>query len=110
MRGTSPCNSRDVSVKALNKLPTEQLFKLQGMQELDNPKEMSLTWIKHLYGLVDQLYEMELQMTGIKPKDAIGFKEVPPVNQENYPPEDTLPEDGLYHSWGGTLVKYTGGC
>ena len=24
------------------------------------------------------------------------LKEVPLVNQENYPPEDTLPEDGLY--------------
>ena len=32
-------------------------------------------------------------MTGMKPKDAIGLKE---VNQEDYPPEDTLPEDGLY--------------
>ena len=35
-------------------------------------------------------------MTGMKPKDAIELKEVPLVNQENYPPEDTLPEDGLY--------------
>ena len=35
-------------------------------------------------------------MIGMKPKDAIGLKEVPPVNQENYPPEDMLPEDGLY--------------
>ena len=40
---------------------------------------------------------METQITGMKPKDVIGLKEVPLVNQENYPPEDTLPEDGLYH-------------
>ena len=35
-------------------------------------------------------------MTGMKPKDAIKLNQVPLVNQENYPPEDTLPEDGLY--------------
>ena len=38
-----------------------------------------------------------MQMIGMSPKDTIGLKEVPPVNQENYPPEDTLPEDELYH-------------
>ena len=27
----------------------------------------------------------------------IGLKEVPLVNQENYPPEDTFPEDRLYY-------------
>ena len=36
-------------------------------------------------------------MIGMSPKDAIGPKEVPLVNWESYPPEDTLPEDGLYH-------------
>ena len=35
-------------------------------------------------------------MTGMKPKDANELKEVTLVNRENYPPEDTLPEDGLY--------------
>ena len=32
----------------------------------------------------------------MKPKDAIKFNEIPLVNRENYPPEDMLPEDGLY--------------
>ena len=32
----------------------------------------------------------------MKPKDVIELKEVPLVNQGNYPPEDTFPEDGLY--------------
>ena len=36
-------------------------------------------------------------MIGIKPKDAIELKEVSLVNRENYLPEDTLPEDRLYH-------------
>ena len=35
-------------------------------------------------------------MIDIKPKDAIKLKEVPLVNQESYPPEEKLPEDGLY--------------
>ena len=35
-------------------------------------------------------------MIGMKPKDAIKLNEVPLVTQESYPPEDTLPEDGLY--------------
>ena len=34
-------------------------------------------------------------MIGMSPKDAIELKEVPLV--ERYFPEDTLPEDGLYH-------------
>ena len=35
-------------------------------------------------------------MIGMSPKDAIELKEVPLVNRENCPPEDMLPEDGLY--------------
>ena len=34
-------------------------------------------------------------MTGMKPEDAIGLKEIPLI--ENYQPEETLPEDRLYH-------------
>ena len=35
-------------------------------------------------------------MIGMKPKDAIKLKEVPLVSRESYPPEEVLPEDGLY--------------
>ena len=35
-------------------------------------------------------------MIGMKPKDAIKLDEVPLVAQESYPPEEVLPEDGLY--------------
>ena len=35
-------------------------------------------------------------MIGMKPKDAIKLKEVPLVAHESYPPEEVLPEDGLY--------------
>ena len=36
-------------------------------------------------------------MTGMKPKDTIKLEEVPLVHGEIYPPEGTLPRDGLYH-------------
>ena len=36
-------------------------------------------------------------MVGMKHSDAIELNEVPQVKQESYPPEDKLPEDGLYH-------------
>ena len=35
-------------------------------------------------------------MIGMKPKDAIKLNEVPLVDRESYPPEEILPEDGLY--------------
>ena len=83
-------------VKALNKVLAERLFKEQDAQELNDPDKVSATWVRHLYGLVDELNDMQTQMTGMKPKDAIKLNQVPLVNRENYPPEDTLPEDRLY--------------
>ena len=81
-------------IKALNKLLAENLFKVQDAQEFNNPELVSSTWVKHLYGLVDKLNNTEMPMTGMKPEDAIELKEVALV--ENYPPEDKLPENGLY--------------
>ena len=46
---------------------------------------------------MDELNNTETQMTGMKHSDAIKLSQVPPVNQENYPPQDTLLKDGLYH-------------
>ena len=83
-------------VEALNKIITERLFKVQDAQELNDPERVSATWVKHLYGLVDELNDTETEMIGMKPKDAIQLNEVPLVAQESYPPEKVLPEDGLY--------------
>ena len=66
------------------------------MQELNDPEKVSVTWVRHLYGLVDKLNDTETQMIGMKPMDAIKMDQVPLVNQENFSPEETLPEDGLY--------------
>ena len=83
-------------VEALNKILAERLFKVQDAQELNDPEHVSATWVKHLYGLVDELNGTQTETIGMKPKDAIKLNEVPLVARENYPPEDTLPEDGLY--------------
>ena len=64
---------------------------------MNDPEEVSSRWVKHLYGLVDELNDTLTEMIGVKPKDAIVLDQVPLVNQEAYPPEDTLPEDELYH-------------
>ena len=69
---------------------------MQDAQELNNPDKVSVTWVRHLYGLVDEFNDTETQMTGMKPKDAIKLNQVPSVYQKNYPPEATLLEDGLY--------------
>ena len=63
---------------------------------MNDPEKVSSRWVKHLYGLVDELNNTETEMIGMKAKDAIKLNEVPLVSQENYPPEDTLPEHGLY--------------
>ena len=83
-------------VEALNKILTERLFKVQDAQELNDPEKVSSRWVKHLYGLVDELNDTTTEMIGMKPKDAIKLNEVPLVTRESYPPEEVLPEDGLY--------------
>ena len=83
-------------VEALNRILAEQLFKVQDVQELNDPEKVSWTWVKHLYGLVGKLNDTETQMTRMKPSDVIKLNQVPLVNRENYPPEDTLPEYGFY--------------
>ena len=83
-------------VEALNKILAERLFKVQYAQELNDPEKVSLRWVKHLYGLGDELNGMETEMIGMKPKDKIKLNEVPLVDRESYPPEEVLPEDGLY--------------
>ena len=67
-------------VEALNKILAERLFKVQDAQEFNDPEKVSSRWVKHLYGLVDELNDMETEMIGMKPKDAIKLNEVPPVD------------------------------
>ena len=63
---------------------------------MNDPEKVSATWVKHLYGLVDELNDKETEMIGMKPKDAINLDKVPLDKQETYPPEEVLPEDALY--------------
>ena len=52
----------------------ERLFKVRDAQEFNIPEKVSLRWVKHLYGLVDELNDTETVMIGMKPKDAIKLK------------------------------------
>ena len=61
-------------IEVFNILLTEQLFKVQDAHELNDPKKVLSTWVKHLYGLIDRLQVMETQMMGLSPKDAIELK------------------------------------
>ena len=89
-------HNHTVFVKALNKIFAERLFKVQDAQELNDPDKVSSRWVKHLYGLVDKLNDMQTEMIGMKPKYVIVLDRVPLVKREVYPEEDKLPEDGLY--------------
>ena len=83
-------------MEALNKILAERLFKVEDAQELNDPEKVSATWVNHLYRLVDKLKDTETEMIGMKRKDAIVLDQVPLVTRESYPPEEVLPEDGLY--------------
>ena len=89
-------HSHTAFVEALNKILAERLFRVQDAQELNDAEKISSRWVKHLYGLVDELNDSTTEMIGMKPKDAIKLDEVPLVNRESYPPEEVLPEYGLY--------------
>ena len=53
--------------------------KLRGYSKLRKAELIALTCVKHLYGLVDELNDMETEMVGMKPKDAIVLDQVPLV-------------------------------
>ena len=84
-------------VKALNKILAENLFKIQDSQELNDSEKVSSTWVRYMYELVDELKDTETDMIGMKPKNVIKLIQVPLIKRENYLPEGTLSEDGLYH-------------
>ena len=76
---TKYTDTHTVFVEALNKILAERLFKVQDAQELNDPEKVLSRWVKHLYGLVDELNDTETVMIGMKPKDAIKLNEVPLV-------------------------------
>ena len=50
-------------------------------KSLNDPEKASATWVKHLYGLVDELNDTQTEMIGMKPKDAIVLDQAPLVKQ-----------------------------
>ena len=76
---TKYAHTHTAFVGALNKILAERLSKVQDAQELNDPERVSSRWVKHLYGLVDELNNTETEMIGMTPKDAIELNEVPLV-------------------------------
>ena len=87
-------HTHTVFLEAFSKVLTERLFKVQDVQELNDPERVLSTWVEHPYGSVDQLDDTKIQITGMSPSEVIKLKKVPPV--ERYLLEDTLLKDGLY--------------
>ena len=92
---TNYAHTHTAFVEALNKILAERSFKVQDAQELNDSEKVSSRWVKHLYGSVDELNNMETKMIGMRPKDIV-LDQVPLVDRESYPEEEVLPEDGLY--------------
>ena len=51
-----------------------------GPGSLTHSEQVSSRWVKHLYGLVDELNNTQTEMIGMKPSDVIKLNEVPLVN------------------------------
>ena len=52
---TKYAHTHTAFVEALNKILEKRLLKFQDAQELNDPEKVSLWWVKHLYGSVDEL-------------------------------------------------------
>ena len=76
---TKYAHTHTAFAEALSKIFAERLFKVQDAQDLNDPEKVSLRWVKHLHGLVDELNDTETEMIGMEPKDAIKLNEVPLV-------------------------------
>ena len=59
-----------------------------------NSKKVSKIWVKNVDKILNKMNNTILDMTGMKPKDAINLDTV--LLDKIYPEETVLPEDGLY--------------
>ena len=64
---TKYAHTHTAFVEALTKIVIEMLFKVQDTQELNDPEKVSSRWVKHLYGLVEEVNDTETEMIGMKP-------------------------------------------
>ena len=63
-------------------------------QELQDPEKVSMTWVKNLNKIVNEMNNTVSLMIDMKPKDAVKLDIVP--LDKKYPEETVLSEDGLY--------------
>ena len=63
-------------VERMNKTLAERLFKIQDAQELNDPKNDSKTWVKHLQNIIKKMNSEITAMIKMKPKDAVKIDHV----------------------------------
>ena len=80
-------------VEASNKELEKLLFKPMDAQELQNPKKVSIIWVKNVDLAVKRLNKTVSSMVDMKPKDVIKLDTV--LLDKKYPEETVLPENGL---------------
>ena len=83
-------------VESFNRVLSVDLFKIQDAIELNDPKKIATSWVKHLYNTVGKLNRVKNRITGIMPVDAVVMKDVPIVGGVKFPVEGILQQDGLY--------------
>ena len=64
-------HTQTVFLEAFSKVLAERLFKVQDVQELNDPERVLSTWVEHPYGSVDQLDDTKIQITGMSPSEVI---------------------------------------
>ena len=87
-------HTRTASVEAFNKESEKLLLKPMDAQELQDPKKVSMIWVKFVNKILNKMNNTVLWMIDMKPKDAIKLDTVP--LDKAYPKETVLCEDGLY--------------
>ena len=70
------------------------IFKIQGVQELNDPSKDSSTWFKYLNKTVSNLNRRKLKRLGMTPAKVVKLEEALDLNPQQHAKQ--LPEDGLF--------------
>ena len=81
-------------VEDFNRELAKLSFKPMDAQELQDPKKVSMAWVKNLNKIVNKMNNTVLSMIGMRRKDAIKLETI--TLDKKYPGETVLPKDGLY--------------
>ena len=94
-RATTKCKHFHTAfVEAFNRELAKLLFKPTDAQELQDPRKVSIIWVKNLNKTVNKMNNTKSLIIGMNPKDVIKLDTVP--LDKTYPEETVLHDDELY--------------